>query len=81
MIDCTEKDHMDFELYATEEAQRIFLTFLRSAMKGIVLQGGMPGLESEEDIERLRKTAEDDLVSGKTLHGFQFKWVWGRKGK
>lgn len=79
LVDCAEKDHTDFDLTASEEGQITYIKVLTGALKGIIARGGMPGLTTEEDIERLIKPAEDDLSSGRTIFGFQLKWVWGRK--
>ena len=79
LVDCAEKDHTDFDLSNTDEAQTVYLNVLASALKGIIARGGKPGLTSEKDIEILKKRAEDDMRSGRTIFGFQMKWVWGRK--
>ena len=68
-------------MFAGKDAQMVYVKVLETAMKGIVSRDGMPGLTSDEDIERLKKGAEDDLLSGEYEFGCQFRWVWGRKGE
>ena len=78
-VNCRDKVHEDFDLLNTEEAFRIPVRGLAQAMKGIVEKGGMPGLETIEDAERLEKGMEDEFNSGQITFGMQVKQVWGRK--
>lgn len=39
----------------------------------------MPGLQTHEDAEKLRKRLEDDIYDEDRLCLMQFKRVWGRK--
>lgn len=52
---------------------------LTQAIRGILTRGGMPGLQTHEDAEKLRKRLEDDIYDEDRLCLMQFKRVWGRK--
>lgn len=78
-VDCDEKDHSNIDLFRTTSARRVYYGLLTQALRGILTRGGVPGLETEEDAERLRKGLEDDLFDEERLCLMQFKWVWGRK--
>ncbi|PKS09839.1 hypothetical protein jhhlp_004462 [Lomentospora prolificans] len=78
-VECVEKDHADYEVFASDAAKKVYVMVLVQAMKGIITRGGLPGLSTEEDIKRLQEAAEADLYSGKYLYGMQMRWVWGKK--
>ncbi|MBE3045019.1 hypothetical protein IMZ48_21165 [Candidatus Bathyarchaeota archaeon] len=80
-IDCSEKHHTNFELFATEEGKKVCIYGLGQAVRGIVAMGGMPGLMTEEDARRLTEGMEEELYSDTTMFGMQMKWVWGRKAE
>lgn len=61
------------------EGPRIIVDVMRQALEGIVLKGGMPGLTTHEDAERLHQGLADDIWPGKALFVLQVKWAWGRK--
>lgn len=81
LVDCAEKNHTDFDLTASEEGQDVSVKVLAGALKGIVARSGMAGLTTVEVVEKLMKAAVDELSSGKTMFGAQFKWVWGRRAE
>ena len=80
-INCDEKDHSNIDLFRTDSAKRVYLGLLTQAIRGMLMRGGVPGLETEEDAERLRKGLEGDIYDEERLCLMQFKWVWGRKAQ
>jgi len=81
LVDYAEHDHSSFELDgghfdgATEAMFRV----MTQALFGIVAKGGMEGMKTKEDAQKL----VDDLKKFRDTPGCEFgldmKWVWGRK--
>lgn len=46
--------------------------------RGIVEQGGMEGLRSEEDVEAAIADVRADVKIG-CQTGFDMRWIWGQK--
>lgn len=79
LADCGDKVHENFDVINTEEGHRIPVFGLGQALKGIVAKGGMPGLTTAAEADRLQQGMADELRSGESMFGMQLKQVWGRK--
>lgn len=57
----------------------MFTRALGQAVKGIVVKGGMPGLTTMEEAEKLEKDLVDEIAEKDAISAMQLVWVSGRK--
>jgi SAM-dependent methyltransferase len=81
LVDYDEHDYSGFELSEghDDEVNEIMFRVMSQAVFGIVTKGGMEGLKTKEDAQRLVDELKKDRDRPGQAIGLDMKWVWGRK--
>jgi len=81
LVDCGEHDHSSFELNGGHDGgpTEAMLRVMTQALFGIVAKGGMEGMKTEEDAQRLVDDLRKFADTPECEYGLDMKWVWGRK--
>ena len=76
-----EHDYSGFELSngRDEDLDEVMARIATQAAFGVVAKGGMEGLKTKEDAQRLVDAMRQELQETHRHASFDMKWVWGRK--
>lgn len=81
LVECAEHDYCSFGLDngQDEEVDEIMARIATQACFGIVAKGGIEGLITNEDAQKLVTAMRNELSVPDRHAGLDMKWVWGRK--
>lgn len=81
LVECAEHDYCGFALEngQDKEVDEIMARIATQTCFGIVAKGGMEGLKTNEDAQKMVAAMREELSVPGRHASLDMKWVWGKK--